>query len=103
MAEGFGHATERRSDKVLRDLLDGQNKILGMLNDQVTEHKRLRDRVDRLDEDVRGQDGEGGLQADVRKNTDRLNQATGAVALLGVVGAVLGWFGERVIKSFTVR
>jgi hypothetical protein len=89
--------------KEFKELRDEQQKLFRLVSQRQNEHTELLTRVDRLDEDVRGKEGDGGLVKEVKGHTERINFALGAGAMLVFIGGLIGWFMDKAIQIFRGR
>lgn len=103
-----GTQQRRATDPILEEILKEQrairvtqSEILRGLAEREQYQRLLEQSVDSLSLVVVGHDGETGIKAKVQKHEDRINQAMGAMFVLGLVGAGLGWIADRLIKAMT--
>jgi hypothetical protein len=84
--------------KEFKELRDEQQKLFRLVSQRQNEHTELLTRVDRLDEDMRGKEGDGGLMQEVKTHTERINFALGAGTMLVFIGGIIGWFFDKAIE-----
>lgn len=105
-----GTQMRRESDSILRQILTEQQgiraaqiTILEKLGQRETYQRLLEQRMGELEEEVEGPDKKSGLKAAVQKHEDRINQVMGGMAVLTFIGAMVGWFADKLIKVASSR
>lgn len=100
MSTGTQTQHERRGeDPRIEEILAGNKTILGILQKREVEDALLAQRVENIELEVKGKDGEGGIKAKVAQHEQRINLAIGGMVVLTGVGGFLGWCGDKLFKA----